>query len=292
MSHCYFKNSPPPPFFFAAVSAEKWLHPVFMLELCSLWYLSSKLKAVSYQLSWRICCGKSRRLGPCHLNEKGGMWNSSEYCECMVGARSCGAGPLWQEFRGQKPSQASSSASAVISLPPTRFFPTGQLLQQLILRLPHANVSGSQPPLWCEVRSWLSFSRSSVPPPPHLLLKKTVVLSCSFLPEMILPRISSNLGMLNVFPSPASSSAQRPGLWLVPAVFCDSPPLVSGKLRCSCLASLLHALSWQCHSRPRFRDSFPSFRPARLLILALGFIRSPPWAVAVEDSVIHFSRVG
>ena len=119
------------------------MHPVFILELCSLWYLSSKLKAVSYQLSWRICCGKSRRLGPCHLNEKWGMWNSSEYCECMVGARSCGAGPLWQEFRGQKPSQASSSASAVIPLPPTRFFPPGQLLQQLILCLPHANVSGS-----------------------------------------------------------------------------------------------------------------------------------------------------
>lgn len=119
------------------------MYLVFMLELCSLWYLSSKLEAVSYQLSWRICCGKSRRLGPCHLNEKGGMWDSSEYCECVIGARSCGAGPLRQEFRGQKPSQACSSASAVIPLPPMRFFPPGQLLQQLILCFPHANESGT-----------------------------------------------------------------------------------------------------------------------------------------------------
>ena len=203
------KIVPPPFFFFAAVSAEKWLHPVFILELCSLWYLSSKLKAVSYQLSWRICCGKSRRLGPCHLNEKGGMWNSSEYCECMVGARSCGPGPLWQEFRGQKPSQASSSASAVISLPPTRFFPTGQLLQQLILRLPHANVSGSQPPLWCEVRSWLSFSRSSVPPPPHLLLKRQLCFHVPFFLKWFSPEsaVTSGCWTFSLAPPPLALSA-------------------------------------------------------------------------------------
>ena len=218
-----------------------------------------------------------------------GTWNSSEYCECVVGAWSFGAGPLLWEFRGQKPSQAFSSALAVIPLPQR-----GSPPPPTPTPWPTPAAAGPMPPSLSTVSGAHISDVKSGPDSLHVLtcyLKRRLCFRFLlflrwFSPESPVP--SGCWRFLLALPPPALSPW---GCGWSPALFCDFPSLVSGKLRCSCLASLLHAFRWQWHSRPRFRDYFPSFRPARLLILALGFIHSAPWAVALADSVTHFPGV-
>ena len=256
MSHFYFKNSLFF-FFFAAVSAEKWLYPVFMLEICSLWHFPLSLKQSATNSRGEFVVGSPKGL-VCAIWMRSGHvkqqwilwvcgWSLIIWCwPFAVGVQRTETQPgLLVRLSGNPPASTRFSA-APHSHPLANSCSSWSYASLIIHRV-------RRPHLWCEVRSWL-------PPRPHMLLKKTVVLSFSSLPEMILPGITSTLGMLKVSPSPASSSSQPLGLWLVPCSVLWLPVLGFWKV-----ALFLFGISFACVSLavalpPTLPWLFPKFQ--------------------------------
>lgn len=206
MSHCYFKNSP---FFFfpVAVSAEKWLYLVFMLELCSLWYLSSKLPNSQLPTLMENLLWKSRRLSPCHLNEKREACGTAvNTVSVWLGARSW----CWPFTAGVQRTETQPGLLICLSgnpLPPIEFyfhFCCSCSSWSCASLMP--NESGT--PL-SDVKS---DSDSASPGALFLhlltLLKRQLCFHFPFSLEMILPGIIVTSGCWGVFPGPASSSAR------------------------------------------------------------------------------------
>ena len=228
-----------------------------MLEICSLWHFPLSLKQSATNSRGEFVVGSPKGLVYAIWMRSGHVkqqwilwvcgWSLIIWCwPFAVGVQRTETQPgLLVRLSGNPPASTRFSA-APHSHPLANSCSSWSYASLIIHRV-------RRPHLWCEVRSWL-------PPRPHMLLKKTVVLSFSSLPEMILPGITSTLGMLKVSPSPASSSSQPLGLWLVPCSVLWLPVLGFWKV-----ALFLFGISFACVSLavalpPTLPWLFPKFQ--------------------------------